>query len=245
MRPSERSRRRPVRLSLLATASLVGLAMATAPVGFDPSTGRAVEVAEAGNGSERPIETLRPGDRVLGRGVRVNRVRRLIPTRLGNRRRWSIKGSRPFVTAEHPFLASDGWRSTEPASPAAENPLIEVGPIERGTRLVRCPAPAVTAALAAARADRLEPAWREGLGTVQVLLSVDADPDLLLFELEHDGDVRRADGVFCRDCRQTLISAGREVSRTREACRTAGGRWERAPSGARGRSALAPDRPLP
>lgn len=43
---------------------------------------------------------------------------------------------------------------------------------------------------------------------------------------------RRADGIFRRDYRETLISAGREVSRTREACRSAGGRWERVPSGA-------------
>lgn len=44
--------------------------------------------------------------------------------------------------------------------------------------------------------------------------------------------VRRDDGAFCRDYRETLISGGRVVSRTRRACRTADGRWERAPSGA-------------
>jgi len=42
--------------------------------------------------------------------------------------------------------------------------------------------------------------------------------------------VRRADGVFCRDYRETLVVAGREYSRTGRACRTASGEWKRAPA---------------
>lgn len=41
--------------------------------------------------------------------------------------------------------------------------------------------------------------------------------------------IRRADGIFCRDYRETLVVAGREYGRSGRACRTAAGEWKRSP----------------
>jgi hypothetical protein len=200
MRPTAKARRSPTRLALLASASILVLALTAAPVSFDPVDGFAPKLAQAGkccfvagtkvrmaDGSERPIEGLAPGDRVLGRGGRANRVLRLVRTRLGRRRLWSINGSRPFVTAEHPFLGQDGWRAIEPEATSRENPQLPVAPLRRGDTLVRLVPPAVPVSTDGT-ARQLDAAFVEQLEAVRVLLSITGDPDQPLFNLELDGD---------------------------------------------------------
>ncbi|MCS6781332.1 MAG: Hint domain-containing protein, partial [Geminicoccaceae bacterium] len=139
------------------------------------------------DGSQRPIEALRPGDRVQGRGGRVNRVLALERTRLGRRRLWSINGSRPFVTAEHPFLAEDGWRAIDPEAGAREAPGLAIAPLRRGDRLVRLVLPPVLRVVGD-EAPAFVPEPVERLETVRVLLAITGDPELPVYNLRLDGD---------------------------------------------------------
>jgi hypothetical protein len=89
------------------------------------------------DGSERPIETVRPGDRVLGRRGRINRVLGCERTRLGRRRLYGFNERRPFVTAEHPFLTAEGWKALDPEATLREACDLPVLPLQVGDRLCR------------------------------------------------------------------------------------------------------------
>lgn len=192
--------RRRTRLLLLASASALALALVAAPVQLDVGQGLVLKSAQAdkccfragtkvlmADGSVRPIESLRVGDRVRGRGGRINTVLGVERTRLGRRRLWSINGSRPFVTAEHPFLGPDGWRAIDPGATALENPLLPVRPLARGDRLLRlvdASGPACAGGLALATVA--EPV--EEVVEVLSLLAAVYSEDLPLFNLRLDGD---------------------------------------------------------
>ncbi len=132
---------------MVASSSALALILSTAPVVIDLNdsgiklnhayaesscfvAGTLVRVAD---GSLVPIEQIKPGDRVLGVNGQVNIVLGVERRRLGNRRLYRFNGANPFVTAEHPFLASDGkWKSLNPTMTAEENPLLEVSPLQVG-----------------------------------------------------------------------------------------------------------------
>ena len=59
------------------------------------------------------IEDVVVGDKVIGRKS-INTVVELDPTVLGNRHLYAINGGTPFVTAEHPFMTTDGWKAIDP-----------------------------------------------------------------------------------------------------------------------------------
>ena len=117
------------RLLLLCGASALALQVAAAPLGFDGGGhGQMIRAAHAedgqscftagamvlmADGTERPIQSIRPGDVVIGRRGRVNRVRGCERTKLGRRRLYALNGGRPFVTAEHPFLTAESWKALE------------------------------------------------------------------------------------------------------------------------------------
>lgn len=195
-----RARPRRSRAALLAGVSSIAFACAVLPVGVAPGwlpvprtaaaesccfrAGTRIRMAD---GSQRPIETLRPGDLVQGRGGRANRVLALERTRLGRRRLWSINGSRPFVTAEHPFLAEDGWRAIDPEAGAREAPGLAIAPLRRGDRLVRLHFPAALRVVGD-DAPAFQPEPVERLETVRVLLAITGDPELPVYNLRLDGD---------------------------------------------------------
>lgn len=195
-----RARSRRSRAALLAGVSSIAFACAVLPVGVAPGwlpvprtaaaesccfrAGTRIRMAD---GSQRPIETLRPGDLVQGRHGRANRVLALERTRLGRRRLWSINGSRPFVTAEHPFLAEDGWRAIDPEAGAREAPGLAIAPLRRGDRLVRLHVPAALRVVGD-DAPAFQPEPVERLETVRVLLAITGDPELPVYNLRLDGD---------------------------------------------------------
>lgn len=84
------------------------------------------------DGSTRPVEQIRVGDRVRGQDGAVNTVIGVERPRLGRRLLYAINGGRAFVTAEHPFLTPGGWKSVDPAATAAENPRLKVRPLRVG-----------------------------------------------------------------------------------------------------------------
>ncbi len=219
--------RRRARLLLLAPASALALALVAAPVQLDGDRGLVLKSARAdtcrfragtevlmADGSTRPIESLRVGDRVRGRGGRIDTVLGVERTRLGRPRLRAISGSRPFVTIEHPFLGPDGWRAIDPGATALENPLLPVRPLVRGDRPLRLvdasgPSSAGTLALATVT----EPV-EEAVEVVSLLAAVCSE-DLPLFELRLDGHhTCVADGRLVRD-----RGAGRLLGRRRRRSR--------------------------
>ena len=90
------------------------------------------------DGSELPIRRIRPGDCVLGNNGLLNRVVRVLLPVLGQRLLYSLNGSPPFVTAEHPFLSEKGWKAIDPQALLREGCELNVRQLTPGDRLVVC-----------------------------------------------------------------------------------------------------------
>lgn len=84
------------------------------------------------DGGQRPIDTIRGGEFVLGAGGGRNRVRGMETPLLGARRLYAFNGGRAFVTAEHPFMTADGWKAIDPEATRRENPGLTVGRLQAG-----------------------------------------------------------------------------------------------------------------
>jgi len=87
------------------------------------------------DGQDKRIEDVRIGDKLIGRGGVENEVLAFDHPRLGDRLLYSINGGKFFVTAEHPFATSTGWKSFDPAMTREENPHLEVMKLEIGDEL--------------------------------------------------------------------------------------------------------------
>lgn len=72
------------------------------------------------DGSMKNIEDIKVGESVKGMSS-DNVVLELDHTILANRRLYSINGGNYFVTAEHPFMTKDGWKSINPKATLKEN----------------------------------------------------------------------------------------------------------------------------
>ena len=88
------------------------------------------------DGSERPIETLRVGDRVRDRHGQSNRIQAIERVALGARRLYGLNHLPPFFTAEPPFLTTQGWAAIAPAMTRTENPALAVLPLFTGMHLL-------------------------------------------------------------------------------------------------------------
>jgi len=86
---------------------------------------------EMADGSLRTIERVRVGDSVRAAGGGVNRVEKLfvIPSR---GLKYSFNGGKFFVTASHPFLTEQGWKSLDPMGSVRENPGLRVTQLSEG-----------------------------------------------------------------------------------------------------------------
>ncbi|MDX7839016.1 hypothetical protein SJS76_05565 [Aeromonas caviae] len=131
------------------------------------------------DGCERPIETLRVGDRVRDRHGQSNRIQAIERVALGARRLYGLNHLPPFFTAEHPFLTTRGWAAIAPAMTRTENPALAVLPLFTGMHLLGWSegGSAGNLALAPHPVDLL----------VASLSWVDAPPATALFNLILDG----------------------------------------------------------
>jgi len=86
---------------------------------------------EMADGSLKAIERVRVGDSVRAAGGGVNRVEKLfvIPSR---GLKYSFNGGKFFVTASHPFLTEQGWKSLDPMGSVRENPGLRVTQLSEG-----------------------------------------------------------------------------------------------------------------
>jgi hypothetical protein len=181
----------------------------------DPSCFTAGTSILMADGSARPIEALRPGDRVVGRRGRVNRVLALQRTRLGARRLHAFNGGRPFVTAEHPFLTTEGWKALDLEGLRGEGEALGVAPLRLGDCLCR------GAALPVAGERRWMPSapgvlFMQSSRPLEAIKAVADDADLPLFNLRLDGDhsyvadgwiVHNKDGAAAADDRAVVDAA--------------------------------------
>lgn len=136
------------------------------------------------DGTSRPIELVAFGDLVLGANGSVSRVIGVETPRLGDRKLYSLNGGDPFVTAEHPFMTAEGWKSIDPKATADEQPALSVGHLQPGDSLVEL-------------ADLLVPAMIGGMEPVEVrtrsvalrsITPTTGDPGTVLYNLLLDGD---------------------------------------------------------
>ncbi|EHK5437186.1 hypothetical protein I8Y03_000371 [Aeromonas hydrophila] len=88
------------------------------------------------DGEDRPIETLRVGERVRDQYGRSNRILAIERVQLGERRLYGLNRLAPFFTAEHPFLTTRGWAAIAPAMTRTENPTLAVLPLFTGMHLL-------------------------------------------------------------------------------------------------------------
>ena len=136
------------------------------------------------DGTTKPIAMVERGDLVLGQ-TGVNRVEAIERPLLGARRLYSLNGGAFFVTSEHPFQTDEGWKAVDPAATAAENPLLVVGRLQVGDRLLALVG-ATVPALAGGGNGAVEPRFAAlDLGS---LIGMPADPATPLYNLRLDGD---------------------------------------------------------
>lgn len=84
------------------------------------------------DGSDKFIEDVEIGDILLGEDNNENTVLDYDRPLLGDRKVFSFNDGKPFVTAEHPFKTSEGWKSISPEATAVENPALEVDELVPG-----------------------------------------------------------------------------------------------------------------
>ncbi|MFQ2205876.1 hypothetical protein ACK33D_05825, partial [Aeromonas hydrophila] len=131
------------------------------------------------DGEERPIETLRVGERVRDQYGHSNRILAIERVLLGARRLYGLNRLAPFFTAEHPLLTTRGWAAIAPAMTRTENPTLAVLPLFTGMHLLSWSEHGSAGSLA------LAPHPTPLL--VESLCWLDAPPTTALFNLILDG----------------------------------------------------------
>jgi hypothetical protein len=135
------------------------------------------------DGTEQPIEDVEIGDFVLGANGLPNLVLGLQHPKLGDKYLFSLNGGTHFVTAEHPFLTTEGWKSIDPSRTAREVPGVETTPLRVGDRVLVTtarPTPGVCSDVLIA-----------GVLQEVLLTSIEGrqdDPSTQLYNLTVDGD---------------------------------------------------------
>ena len=143
------------------------------------------------DGSNRRIDEIDAGDIVAGPRGKFSKVVGVERPLLGDRLLYGLNGSRPFVTSEHPFMTSDGWKSIDPTATAAENERLRVTPLRFGDQLLVRGADRGSSATSAmtgnlALAIYFEEVLR--LEPVSKIIPVAADPAIPVYNLLLEGD---------------------------------------------------------
>jgi hypothetical protein len=138
------------------------------------------------DGTSRPIELVCPGDRVLVRAGRVHTVVALDRTQLGDRLLDALNDGSFFVTAEHPFWTTSGWKAIDPAATALENPTLPVGKVAVGDRLLALAAVAVP--VGAGNMEIRETTMDLEIRPLHRITGRPGDPATPLYSLMLDGD---------------------------------------------------------
>jgi hypothetical protein len=187
-----------VSVKLLCGVSLLTFGLTALPLSVDPGgtvhwqaavaksgsscfiAGTMVRMADGGT---KAIETIRPGDRVLGRDGQINTVTAIERPKLGARKLYGFNGSKAFVTAEHPFLGvGDEWLAIDPLATAEENPRLDVKRLQRGDEI------AVFSIAAVQDGNVLKQVTVLRFLTIDEITEKPAPPDMVVYNLLLDGD---------------------------------------------------------
>jgi hypothetical protein len=112
------------------------------------------------------IEEVKIGDKLLGMAGSINEVLEFDHPKLGDRSLFSFNNGKPFVTIEHPFMTTDGWKSIDPSVTLEEMPEYKGTKLNEGDTLIK--------------ADRLF--------KLNELESHEADPETQLYNFKLDGN---------------------------------------------------------
>jgi len=74
------------------------------------------------DGTQKPIEQVVVGDVVLGMDEKHNTVQEVLTHDIQEQKLYAFNGGDYFVTAEHPFMTTDGWKAIDPAQTEMRNP---------------------------------------------------------------------------------------------------------------------------
>jgi len=107
------------------------------------SSFRAGALVLMADGTKKPIEQIKVGEFVAGANS-SNKVLGFANHKLGNRSFYSINGAAAFVTEDHPFMTTAGWKSINPTLTAKTTKTqvsgLKIGDvikIEKGTEVVK------------------------------------------------------------------------------------------------------------
>ncbi|TAN47116.1 MAG: hypothetical protein EPN26_14325 [Rhodospirillales bacterium] len=117
------------------------------------------------DGSVKPIEAVLVGEKLAGADGAVNEVQDYERPLLAGRKLYALNGGASFVTAEHPFMTKQGWKSVDPKATAKENPNMKVGALQVGDVLVT----------------------KEGVITITSLVAAEADPSIQVYNFKLSG----------------------------------------------------------
>jgi hypothetical protein len=92
-------------------------------------------IVRLADGSQKNIQDVKIGDVLKGEKTN-NTVLAFHRPLLSDGLLYSFNGGRYFVTAEHPFMTTDGWKSMDPNKTRNENIGIEVTKLNEGDTLI-------------------------------------------------------------------------------------------------------------
>ena len=105
----------------------------------------------------------------------------------GHRLLYALNGSTFFVTAEHPFMTDEGWKSIDPTALAAEHSALRVDRLTVGDRLLILAAAAVPVGVGGSISTQAVDVRIDAV-PLHSLVGRSADPATPLYNLRLDGD---------------------------------------------------------
>ena len=63
------------------------------------------------DGSQKKVEEIKVGDKLLGLSNTINEVKVVLNPKTNGRKLANINNKGYFVTEDHPFMTTDGWKS--------------------------------------------------------------------------------------------------------------------------------------
>ena len=88
------------------------------------------------NGKEVRIERLKVGNILLGSKGAHNKIVKLDIIPKGNRTIYAFNGGRFFVTANHPFKTTTGWKALDPQAARSDHPGVKIEQLKIGDELI-------------------------------------------------------------------------------------------------------------
>ncbi len=140
------------------------------------------------DGSTKAIQAVRHGDYVIGHQGRLNRVIGIEQVALAGRRLYRLNGGGFFVTAEHPFMSAQGWKSIDPTMTQQENPQLRLQSLQVGDQLYRFKQYQLSLSHQGNLALQPTPAVDFELIELRQIDSIEADPETQVYNLLLDGN---------------------------------------------------------